>query len=262
MQNHFAKSLVMSSIMTASTLVFGAIPVEVVAPASNVNMFVNGSGVAIPTTSYTNGKHDIYGNVQFLRSESPGYATGTTTVEQRLQSTSYASGKLINSYVFAGAAHQRAYEPGFTGQCVGFAKFMTGAMGSTGTWRTGRALINIFPNGRAVSGTGNMLLVPGSMIAHFGGKSIYNQNTANQHVAIVLSVAEINGVIQGINVVDQNGLKSAEINGIKGITVTDSVGGGSIVKHFLPWNANSSDPTLSAKNYHVVAQCPAGQKCP
>jgi hypothetical protein len=263
MQNYFAKSLVIGSIMTASTLVFGATPVEVVALKSNVDMFVNRSGVAIPITSYTNGKHVIYGDVQFLRSGSPGYTNRTTTVEQRLQSTAYASGKLINSYVFAGASHQRTYESGYIGQCVGFAKFMTGAPGNTGTWRTGRALANIFPNGKAVNGTADMLLVPGSMIAHFGGQSIYNSpDNKKPHVAIVLSVAEINGVIQGINVVDQNGLSSAEINGIKGVTVTDSVGGGSIVKHFLPWNANSSDPTLSAKNYHVVAQCPAGQQCP
>lgn len=262
MQNHFAKSLVMGSIMTASALVFGATPVEVVALKSNVNMFVNSSGVAIPTTSYTNGTHSIYGNVQFLRSGSPGYSSGTTTVEQRLQSTSYASGKLINSYLFSGASHQRAYESGFTGQCVGFAKFMTGAPGNTGTWRTGRAIANIFPNGRAVSGTADILLVPGSMIAHFGGKAIYDQNTGNQHVAIVLSVAEINGVIQGINVVDQNGLITADINGVPKVDVTNS-GGGSIVKHFLPWNANNvANPQLSAKNYHVVAQCPAGQKCP
>jgi hypothetical protein len=262
MQKHFAKSLVMGSIMMVSALAFSAIPVEVVAPKPNVDMFVNRSGVAIPATSYTNGTHVIYGNIQFLRSDSAGYATGTTTVQQRLQATSYASGKLINSYVFAGASHQRAYESGYTGQCVGFAKFMTGAPGGTGTWRTGRALSNIFPNGQAVSGTADMFLVPGSMIAHFGGQSIYNSlNNKKPHVAIVLSVVEINGVIQGVNVVDQNGLTSADINGVKGINVTNS-GGGSIVKHFLPWSANSTDPTLSAKNYHVVAQCPAGQTCP
>jgi hypothetical protein len=261
MQNKFAKSCIITAMFAVSALVFAATPVEVVAPASNVKMFINSSGVAIPLASYTNGTHVIYGNVQFLRSDGAGYSSGTTTVQQRLQSTSYASGKLINSYIFAGALHQRAYESGFTGQCVGFAKFMTGAPGGTGTWRTGRALANIFPNGNTVSGTGNMLLVPGSMIAHFGGQSIYNStNNKKPHVAIVLSVVEANGVIQGVNVVDQNGMTNAVINGIN--TTVTSGGGGSIAKHFLPWSANSTDPTLSAKNYHVVAQCPAGQTCP
>lgn len=260
MQNIFAKSLVICSIMTVSVLVFGATPVEVVAPQPNVNMFVNSSGVAIPTTSYTTGTHAIYGSVQFLRSGSPGYSSGATTVEQRLQSTSYASGKLINSYTFAGFAHQRAYESGFIGQCVGFAKFMTGAPGDTSTWRTGRALATIFPNGQTVTGTSNMLLVPGSMIAHFGGKTTYKQNTTSPHVAIVLSVAELNGVVTGFNVADQNGLSTATINGVS--TTVTSGGGGSIVKHFLPWSSSSTDPVLSGKNYHVVAQCPVGLTCP
>lgn len=262
MQCNFAKSLFVSFIMIMSSWIFAATPVEVVAPQANVNMFVGSSGVAIPTTSYTTGTHAVYGNVEFLRSGSPGYSSGATTVQQRLQSTSYASGKVIDSYPFAGTNHQRTYESGLTGQCVGFAKFMTGAPGSTGTWRTGRALTNIFPNGQGVSGTANALLVPGSMIAHFGGKSVYNQNTTNQHVAIVLSVVQEGNIIRGINVVDQNGLTTATINGVQNVNVTNG-GGGSIVKHFLPWNANNSTyPQLSAKNYHVVAQCPAGQTCP
>lgn len=267
MQKTFAKSLIMSSIMTVSGLVFGATPVEVVAPASNVNMFINSSGIAIPIASYTSGIHPIYGNVQFLRSGSSGYSTGPTTVQQRLQSTPFASGKIIDSYVFAGVAHQRTYESGFTGQCVGFAKFMTGASGSTGTWRTGRALATIFPNGQGVSGTANALLVPGSMIAHFGGKTIYNQNTTNKpHVAIVLSVVQEGNIIRGVNVVDQNGMTSATINGVNTSVVVNASNGatyGTIAKHLLPWNANNStNPQLSAKNYHIVAQCPAGQTCP
>lgn len=266
MQNIFAKSLVMCSIMTVGAFAFGATPVEVVAPQTNVNMFVNSSGVAIPTGSYTSGTHPIYGNVQFLRSGSPGYSSGATTVQQRLQSTSYASGKIFDSYTFAGVAHQRAYESGFTGQCVGFAKFMTGAPGGISTWRKGRALTAIFPSGQTVSGAANTLLVPGSMIAHFGGKSIYSDNTTNNpHVAIVLSVSEVNGVIQGINVVDQNGLTSATINGVSTSVVVNAgnnVTYGTIAKHFLPWSSSSTNPVLSGKNYHVVAQCPTGQTCP
>lgn len=261
MQHKIAKSLFMCYIMLISAFAFAVPLVEVVAPQANVNMFVNSSGVAIPTTSYTNGTHPIYGNVQFLRSGSPGYSSGSTTVQQRLQSTPYASGKVIDSYVFAGFAHQRTYESGFVGQCVGFAKFMAGTLRRTSEWSTGRALSTIFPNGQGVSGTANAMLIPGSVIAHFGGKAIYNQNTSTQHVAIVLSIAELNGVIQGINVADQNGLISAVINGTN--TTVTSGGGGSIVKHYLPWNANNTSyPQLSAKNYHVVAQCPTGQTCP
>ncbi len=253
--------------MSLSLFASAASLVEVVAPQANINMFINSSGVAIPTTSYTNGTHVTYGAVQFLRSASPGYATGTTTVQQRLQSTTFASGKTMDSYTFAGSAHQRVYEPGYTGQCVGFAKFMTGAPGSTGTWKTGRALANIFPNGQGVSGTANALLVPGSMIAHFGGQAIYNNlGNAKPHVAIVLSVVEQNGVINGVNVADQNGMTSATINGTNTSVVVQAGGGvtyGTIAKHFLPWNANSAtNPQLSAKNYHVVAQCPTGQTCP
>lgn len=267
MQKTFAKSLVMSSIMTMSGLSMSATPVEVIAPQFNVNMFVNSSGVAIPTSSYTSGTHPTYGSVQFLRSNSPGYSSGTTTVQQRLQSTPYATGKIFDSYTFSGVAHQRAYESGFTGQCVGLAKLMTGAPGSTGTWRTGRALANIFPNGQSVSGTANNLLVPGSMIAHFGGKSIYNQNTTNKpHVAIVLSVVQEGNIIRGVNVIEQNAMTTATINGVNTAVVVSPGNGityGTIAKHFLPWNANNStQPQLSAKNYHVVAQCPAGQTCP
>lgn len=263
MQSRFAKSLIMGFIMilglssaSASTLV------EVVAPTANVNMFLSNSGVAIPNTSFSNGTHPIYGNVQFLRSGSPGFATGPQTVQQRLQAIPSASGMLINSYTFAGVAHQRVYESGFIGQCVGFAKFMTGATGSTGTWRRGRALANIFPNGQGVSGTANAMLVPGSMIAHFGGQSVYNHvNNKLPHVAIVLSVVQEGNIIRGINVVDQNGMTSATINGVN--TTVRSGGGGSIAKHFLPWNANSpTNPQVSAMNYHVVARCPVGQTCP
>jgi hypothetical protein len=172
---------------------------------------------------------------------------------------------LINSYTFAGVAHQRVYESGFIGQCVGFAKFMTGATGSTGTWRRGRALANIFPNGQGVSGTANAMLVPGSMIAHFGGQSIYQNNTNKPNVAIVLSVVQEGNIIRGVNVVDQNGMTSATINGVNTSVVFNAGNGvtyGTIAKHFLPWNANSpTNPQVSAMNYHVVARCPAGQTC-
>jgi hypothetical protein len=74
-------------------------------------------------------------------------------------------------------------------------------------------------------------------------------------------VVQEGSIIRGVNIVDQNGMTSAVINGAN--TVVTNGGGGSIAKHFLPWNANSAtNPQLSAKNYHVVAQCPVGSTCP
>jgi hypothetical protein len=239
-----------------------ATPVAVVASQANINLFLNGSGVAIPAASYTTGTHPIYGNVQFLRSGSPGYTTGTTTVQQRLQGTLFMTSKTLDSVSFTigGVLHQRVSENGFLGQCVGLAKAMTNA-GSTPGWRRGDAMTTTFPNGYTVVGATDILLPPGTMIAHFGGQTLYSANTTNPHVAIVLStVVNANGTVAGFNVLDQNGLTSATINGVN--TTVTSGGGGTITKHFLPWSSTSTNPVLSSKNYHVVTQCPAGQTCP
>lgn len=242
--------------------VIAATPVPVVAPSSNINMFINSSGSAIPTASYTTGTHAIFGSVQLLKSGSPGYSTGTTTVQQRLQANLFMSSKTLDSVSFASVNHQRLSENGITpGQCVAFTKAMTGAPGTTGTWRAGNAMTTLFPSGLTVQGLENTILSPGTMIAHFGGKTYYNQNTTNPHVAIVLSVSATGNVVNGFNVVDQNSITSATINGTN-TTVATASGGGTILKHFLPWSSTSSDSRLSAKNYRVVTQCPTGQTCP
>ena len=251
----------MACLFAGSTWVQAAPPVEVVSPTTNINMFINSSGVAIPTSSYTPGVHATYGNVEFLKSGSPGYGSGTTTVQQRLQSTLSMTNKTLASLTFASAAHQRISENSILpGQCVAFAKSMASPLRATADWRAGRSLNVIFPGGTTQSGTANTKLVPGSVIAHFGGKATYGSNTSNPHVVVVLSVFEQGGVVRGINVVDQNGMNSATINGVN--TSVISGGGGTIAKHFLPWDAkNVSYPQLSAKNYNVVAQCASGNTC-
>lgn len=257
----YNQAFLMAGLVVGSTWVQAAPPVEVVSPPTNINMFINASGVAIPTSSYTPGVHVTYGNVEFLRSGSPGYGSGTTTVQQRLQNTLSLTNKTLASITFAGAAHQRVSENFFTpGQCVAFAKSMASSLRATADWRAGRALNTIFPGGTTPPGTANTKLVPGSVIAHFGGKTTYGSNTNNPHVVVVLSVFEQGGVVRGINVVDQNGMNSATINGVN--TVVISGGGGTIAKHFLPWDArNTTSPQLSAKNYNVVAQCASGNTC-
>jgi hypothetical protein len=172
------------------------------------------------------------------------------------------SGKSLTgvAFVTGGTLHQRISETGYPGQCVGLAKAMTNA-GSTPGWRRGSAMTTLFPSALTVSGTVNTVLPPGTMIAHFGGQTIYNANTTNPHVATVLSTAvNPNGTVSGFNVLDQNGLTSATINGVN--TTVTSGGGGTITKHFLPWSSSSTNPVLSGMNYHVVTQCPAGQTCP
>ena len=167
--------------------------------------------------------------------------------------------KTLDSIPFANVAHQRVSESGFLGQCVGLAKAMTNA-GSTPGWRRGSAMTTLFPSALTVSGTVNTVLPPGTMIAHFGGQTVYNANTTNPHVATVLStVVNSNGTVSGFNVLDQNGLTSATINGFN--TTVTSGGGGTITKHFLPWSSTSTNPVLSGINYHIVTQCPAGQTC-
>ena len=256
----FNKFVVVVLVFACSLKSFAASTVPVIAPQNLVDMFVNSSGVAIPTTSYTNGTHSIFGNVQFLQSGARGYSTGTTTVQQRLQSSLYMSNKSLTTVTFAGIGHQRLSENGILpGQCVAFAKGMTNAPGTTGTWQRGNAISGLFPNGyTSTPSLVDGILRAGTMIAHFDGQTVYNSvKNTRPHVAIVLSVSvnASTGQILGLNMVDANSITSATINGVN--TVVASGGSGTILKHFLPWSSISSDPRLSAKNYHVVNQCPS-----
>ena len=253
MQNRMSKRFFLSLVASAIAGSVLAVPaVDVVAPASRVNLFLSANTSAIQSGAYISPAptHSIFGSMGFLNpsARSSTSASDTTTVQQKLQNTldmtgmKLAPNKLGYMAIDESAAGERY-------QCVAFAKAMTSIGVATTSWLRGSAL---------VSGT---TYTPGTMIGHFAGQTVYSKSGV-PHVAIILSTAydPTTKSFIGYNVVDQNAVNTVSTGPVGSSSIGG--GGGDIAKHFLPWSSSSGQSVLSAKNYHVIQKCPIGKTCP
>ncbi len=174
-------------------------------------------------------------------------------------------GAKLHSKSWAGGEHQSISDKGTydsngtSRQCVAFARSMTGTKKSP-YWYPGTPLtqylqwngIGYIKNPWSITE-----LAPGTMIAHFRGKSKYPTSVPPWgHVAIFLDWSyDKNGYIDGVYVVDQNLTESISVNGI----IVDNADG-MIQKHRLPWVCTAGKAcgtgkyftTFFASGYHVV----------
>lgn len=228
-----------------------------VAPANRIRIW-EGSALSFPDTKYSIGTTTVMGTIKTLK-----YDVDTVNLLTTLNVAANAGGldmtsKYKTPALFNGSNHYQITENGGKpGQCVAFAKAMTGVSMSTANWYPGSSLPSYLDfTGRPKT---DKILAPGTMIAHFGGKSIYIQNSATPHVAIFLSWSlNAQGIVDGVNVVDAN--LAWTIAGNSGSAA------GLIQKHKLAWVCNAgascgkaTDPnpskyhiTFFASNYHVV----------
>jgi hypothetical protein len=239
----------MISAIIALFLSFCTFAYTAVAPENRIRIW--DGPYSLNDTNYSIGTNSHLGTVKTLKTSASvtsmiyyiNYVSNTGGMDM--------SGKYLSGANFSGTLYQRLSESGFqyTGQCVAFAKAMTGVGGSY-TWYRGRGIMSyLTPNALGYS-PNNLLpsMAPGTMIAHFGSistNSAYSTNAVDPHVAIFLSWSYNNyGYIDGMNVVDQNLVWS--VSGISGTT------SGLIQKHKIPLSSSSTNKTYSSKNYHVV----------
>ena len=257
------KSLLWIFIFIFGTSAFAEIAI---APQHRINIWKGPS--ALPDSEYTIGTTTAMGEVKTLKS--------TPTVIDTLSRLRYIDntggldftrepGAKLHSKPWAGAEHQSVSDKGTydsngtSRQCVAFARSMTGTKKST-YWYPGNAL----PQYLQWNGVGYVKnpwlfteLAPGTMIAHFRGKSKYPTSFAPWgHVAIFLDWSyDKNGYIDGIYVVDQNLTKIISVNG----NILEDADG-MIQKHKLPWECTAGKAcgtgkyftTFFASGYHVV----------
>ena len=231
-----------------------------VAPANRIRIW-EGSSASFPDSKYSIGTTTAMGTIKTLKSDVDVRTLLTTlnvgTNTGGLDMSRYP-GANLSSISFNGSLHQRLSDnqTNNSGQCVAFARSMTGATVST-TWYPGNSL----PSYLNINGTvrTDKVLTPGTMIAHFGNKTRYDYNSTTPHVAIFLSWSiNAQGIVDGVNVVDEN--LAWTIAGNSGSAA------GLIQKHKLAWICNvgtncglatSTTPskyhiTFFASNYHVV----------
>lgn len=227
-----------------------------VAPDYRVRIW-QGSSVSFPDSQYTLGTTTAMGTIRTLKSN--GTVTNLLTNLNAVANAGKLdmTSKYLSAEVFNGESHQRLTENGGSpGQCVAFAKAMTGAP-STPQWYRGKALSEyVIWNGVGYTLSNyfwNPPILPGTMLAHFQGQTKYPQSAPYGHVTIFLSWSyNSQGYIDGINVVDQNLVSS--IAGNSGSSA------GLIQKHKLPWvctagsscGNNTYHTTFFSSNYHVV----------
>ena len=221
----------------------------------------------LPVAAFDTASTTALGSVSILKSgaKATALAFDPSAVQDKLQYVLKMNGMSLSSRVlyktatpkvaYSATRYQRIDETGAgaRNQCVAFAKAMTGAW-ITKNWLRGQALAELYPKGKAPSQLEAMAkLRPGTMIANFDGSITY-PNSAASHVAIVLSVdADKNGVVQAVNVIDQNGMAFVNMGSVSVNVGDDKTGdGGTIMKHRIPWDAGSTRSSFSAKNYHVV----------
>ncbi len=234
MKSSFFK-LIASITLVLLSLITTTHAAVITAPPARYQLFLDSTNPAW-STNYTAVSTTSLGTMKFLK-----YSTAVQTI---LTSSLAMGGKYASSKVWNGGTYQQISEVGYLGECVGFAKAMTG-IGGTSTWvkSSANALATIFPNGLVVGTDPSYGLAPGAMIVNYDGRTTYTNNVTN-HTAIVLSVVVMNGKITGANVVGQN---SADTAG--GIGGADRM----ISKYFLPWtNSISTKTSLALKNYHVL----------
>jgi hypothetical protein len=237
----------------------------VVAPTNRIALFTPiVPYYYIQDSNYTVGSTTAMGSISSLKSN--------PTVVNALNVLDYTPypGSFKDTTMFNGSAHQgitENYNGGYLKQCVAFARAMTGTSYQTTRWYTGDAISNHLvrvPGGYVLSSMGqNSPLKPGTMIGHFGGKSVYSQNSTTPHVALFLSWIISSGYVTGMNVVNQNLVDTISING----TIVTAVGqtgvtNGMIQKHQLPIACNAgslctsdkryNNPRFWALNYHVI----------
>lgn len=235
--------------VASATFAVSALAIPIMAPFSRWSLFTdsNNPGWA---NNYTAVSTASLGTMKFFKYTA---ATEATLVSNLAMSNTakYASSKSWNNGLY-----QQISELGrvafpqdkidYLGQCVGFAKAMTGSSLGTLSWTKSvtNALTVLFPlDGVVPNGASpDFMLPPGTMIVNFDNRGTYTNYDTN-HVAIVLSVVVVNGKVTGANVVAQN---AVEIAG--GITNANKM----ISKYFLPWSNTSSLTSLALKNYHVI----------
>ena len=257
---NFRKAIVSLLLVLSS---FSVMATTYVAPSNRVRIW-EGSAVSFSDTQYTIGSTTALGTVRTLKSN--------TTVTNLLTTLNIASnaggldmsGKYLSAVSLGkSGSHQRITENGGAlGQCVAFAKSMTGAPGSN-RWYRGISLASYVSwNGAGYYLTNNPTLPvirPGTMIAHFGSTAItspYSANSINPHVAIFLSWSyNSQGYIDGINVIDENLVHLVAIPGQGNVSSP-----GLIQKHKLPWACTAGSScgtptyhvTFFSSNYHIV----------
>ncbi len=201
---------------------------------------------AIPDSGYMIGNSPSLGTIKTLK-----YSLATENTLKYLNIASNTGGlnmssKVLTAFSYNNNLYERLSEIGIpSGECVAFAKAMTG-VGGTSSWYKGGSLMNyIVWNGAGyvLNPASPSILQPGTMIAHFQGLARYPQSLPYGHVAIFLSWSKNNqGWIDGINVVDQNFVWT--IDGIAGSQ-------GTIQKHKIPLSG-STTATYNANQYHIV----------
>ncbi len=249
----YSKLALAISLVVVSTTTLAA---TAIAPANRIRIW-EGSSASLPDSKYTTGTTTAMGTIKTLK-----YDTDTVNLLTTLNVGANAGGLDMTSKYktpepFNGSSHYRITEVnGAAGQCVAFAKAMTGLSGLTSTWYPGNSLPS-YLNFNGTVDTSKTLL-PGTMIAHFGGQTKYSLNTTTPHVAIFLSWSiNAQGIVDGVNVVDEN--LAWTIAGNSGSAA------GLIQKHKLAWKCTASNCgtasgggsgtyhiTFFGSNYHVV----------
>jgi len=156
-----------------------------VAPANRIRIW-EGSSASFPDSKYSIGTTTAMGTIKTLKSDVDVRTLLTTlnvgTNTGGLDMSRYP-GANLSSISFNGSLHQRLSDnqTNNSGQCVAFARSMTGATVST-TWYPGNSL----PSYLNINGTvrTDKVLTPGTMIAHFGNKTRYDYNSTTPHVGL------------------------------------------------------------------------------
>jgi hypothetical protein len=226
--------------VASATFAFSALATPIMAPFSRWSLFTDSNNPGW-INNYTAVSTANLGTMKFLKYTASTQATLVSSLAMT-NTTKYASSKVWNN-----GSYQQISELGYLGECVGFAKAMTGSSLGTLSWTklSTNALTTLFPlDGVVPAGASpDFIVPPGTMILNFNGESKYN-NLITNHTAIVLNVVVVNGKVTGANVVAQNAADTAG-----GIGGADRM----ISKYFLPWNNTTSTKTsMALKNYHVI----------
>ena len=247
MKNRFLKHATLAVVST--TFAVSALAVPIMAPFTRWSLFTDSNNPGW-INNYTAITTASLGTMKFFKYTAATEATLVSNLA--MTNTSKVAGiKNWNNGTYQqiseignGSVADRA---AYLGQCVGFAKAMTGSSLGTSSWTKSatNALTVLFPlDGVVPNGASpDLMLPPGTMIVNFDGRSTYT-NALTNHTAIVLSVVVSNGKVTGANVVAQNAVETAGA-----ITNANKM----ITKYFLPWNNTTSSLTsLSLKSYHVI----------
>lgn len=213
------------SALALTALSMGAPAATYVAPASKINLFLDGKSGALASTDYVDPKANVRLVKDSAKSKITTAITGTTNGAVIYGD---ARGKAVSCGGTNFCASSSEANFAYGGQCVAFAKAMTKVV-PTKSWHRGMLLPSAIDN-----------LAQGTMIAFFDGKDVYpgDDPHAPGHVAIYLAtVRDSRNVVTGIWVADQNGVTPAL----------------AMAKRLIPWSGTGRS---GAKNFHVVEDRP------